>query len=676
MYANIEDGGDGRPRSTKSSAWDVPEQLAVAAWLSGLMEDSPEPIIILDGDDRVVWANTAGSVLAERRGIAPTGLVPWEAIPELADRGLADLVARARSTAGTSDAAKVRAVETHGWITLHWSDVTVQTKSELAAVGRSRGLEALNTSLIRAVDTEDVVAAIVEHALPMLGADGLIMHDLTGPEPRLIGLTGHGASFVEALDDMDWGPRMQGAALDASEPLFIPSAEAIAEGWPRLLPLVRAGGKKAWAVMPLMVAGEEFGVAIFTWGEPRQFTADDRSLLGTVGVVAAHALRAASALEKARHRADRLERELLPGPLPELPGIKAAVRYRTNGPGVGGHWYDVIPLPGGRVMLVVGEVSASPDDAVAMGILRQLVLTMAALDMPPDDVLAHVGDVAVRLGRRLGGGAVTATCLLAVHDPTTGRCTVVSAGHVPPVLVCPGQPPAPLEMPVGDPVGVAQVPAQAIDLDLPAGAVVVLAGGAASDAAGSPGRLVDAIARRLELTPAPAPEGAEGEWLEGLCDAVLPPGHEDLVLLALAAGRLPAAHIGEWVLPRVPGSARTSREHVADMLADWGRTGLADTVELVASELVGNTVRHARGIGVDAADPSPGTIRLRMLNLGDTVVCEVYDGSKSVPQVRHPALTDEFGRGLQLVALSADGWGTRYTGFGKCVWVTTSMPAS
>lgn len=660
-------------------------------WLGELMERRPDPIVVLGPDDRVEWVNGAGQELARRRGIALEAAVVWEAAPELHDQGLAGLVARVRQEPSASDSAtvrvrgedtaevwyEVRAVETGGWVTLEWLDVTARMRDSRAEADRRRCLAALNRALMRALDAEAIVAAIVEHALPLLDSDGLILHDLTGPHPRLMGLHGHDdPAFLADLDEMDWSPRLEGASQNASEPLFFPSVDALMKDWPQLLPLVRSGGKKAWAVIPLMVSRQEFGVAVFTWGTPRAFTSDDRYLLGTIGASVAFALRVAHTLQQARRRAERLERELLPGPLPDPPGIHAAVRYRTAAvPGPGGHWYDLAPLSGGRALLVVGEVVTSPDDTVAMGILRQLVLTMGALDMPPDDVLAHVGDVATRLGQRLGGQAVTAAAVLAVVDPTTSRCTVTSAGHTPPVVMLPGRPPSALDMPIGDLLGVAQVPAQTVEMELPPGTVLVLASGPDHDPGGVQDGLVEKVAHRRDLAPPPPPGPASRAWLEELCDSLAPEEQEeDLTVLALAVGQLPAGHVDECDLPRVPESAKTARGRVADLLRSWDLTDLLDGVELVVSELVGNTVRHASGIGVDSADTAPGTIRLRTLNLGNTVVCEVYDGSASVPQVRHPRLSDEFGRGLQLVALSASTWGTRYTASGKCVWAAVTTP--
>lgn len=146
------------------------------------------------------------------------------------------------------------------------------------------------------------------------------------------------------------------------------------------------------------------------------------------------------------------------------------------------------------------------------------------------------------------------------------------------------------------------------------------------------------------------------------------------MLLALALGRVPDDRIASWDLPCAPESARRGRVLAAERLTAWDLGDLTDTATLVVSELIGNAVRHAVGIGRDVADGVEGLLRLRLLRLtDDSVTCEVYDGSQATPRVRHPLLDDEFGRGLQLVAVTAKRWGTRYTEGGKCIWARVAL---
>lgn len=88
------------------------------------------------------------------------------------------------------------------------------------------------------------------------------------------------------------------------------------------------------------------------------------------------------------------------------------------------------------------------------------------------------------------------------------------------------------------------------------------------------------------------------------------------------------------------------------------------TTELLASELVGNVVRYAKG-----------PMRLRLLR-GKELICEVSDGSLTMPRIRHASETDEGGRGLQLVAALSQRWGTRYTVTGKWIWTVQQLANS
>lgn len=107
--------------------------------------------------------------------------------------------------------------------------------------------------------------------------------------------------------------------------------------------------------------------------------------------------------------------------------------------GVGGDWFDVIPLSGARVGLVIGDVVGHGISAAAtMGRLRTAVQTLADMDLPPDELLAHLDDLVIRLGdeerddETADQGSMSvigATCLYAIYDPVTQRCELARAGH-------------------------------------------------------------------------------------------------------------------------------------------------------------------------------------------------------------------------------------------------------
>lgn len=672
---------DKTPVMMKGTAWNVSRAQAESSWLANLWGSHPEPLYLMRDDDGIEWANTAGRELMEQAGGEEF----------LHGQGLPELLARVRAVPGSTGNRTLRVerggdgsgdswfsgrvAEVDGLVSVQFRDVTARVREEQAKAEHAARMEALNSALIKAVGTADVFAAVAEQVLPMLGASGLVMHDLTGPEPRMVGLSGHCASFADELAAVPWADRLEAGALAQGAPLYVASVSDLADRHPRLLPLAHSGGMQAWAAVPLIVSDQAVGAAVFTWTAPRRFTADDRTVLGTIGIGTAGALASAAATDEALRRADQLAGLLLPRRLPETVAADSAVRYLTgsrgaSGPGVSGHGYGLLPLPGGRVLGMVAGVVTSPDEAYTMGSLRQTILTLARLDMPLDEVIAH-------MRRQLHddeASGVTATCLLVVYDPTDGRCLLASAGHAAPVVMRPGQEPTVLDMPVGQALGAGSAPVEVLELTLPEGTVLALAAGASLH--GSSGsHLAAAVARQQHRAPLPAPGADRDRWLDRLCDTAtgeLPSGHDELVLLALATRRLPQEAIAEWTLDRVAESAAEARTAAAGVLSTWNLEKLTFDVEAAVSELVGNAVLHGGGLGVSSGDRDhiPGTIRLRMLHLGaEMVVCELYDGSKAAPQMRLARDTEEFGRGLAIVANLTDNQvGTRYTEDGKIVW--------
>jgi anti-sigma regulatory factor (Ser/Thr protein kinase) len=139
---------------------------------------------------------------------------------------------------------------------------------------------------------------------------------------------------------------------------------------------------------------------------------------------------------------------------------------------------------------------------------------------------------------------------------------------------------------------------------------------------------------------------------------------DDAALLIARTHTLAPGDVASWSLPEDPQAAGQAREHIRSQLTAWDLDELTMTTELLASELVGNVVRHAKG-----------PIRLRLLR-SRALTCEVSDGSVTTPRIRHASDTDEGGRGLQLVAALAHRWGTRYTTTGKCIWTEQPLPVT
>lgn len=699
LRAVFEYDADKRPLRMVGTAWNVTARRSREAWLAGILDSYPQPIYVLAPDDRTEWANLAARSLAAEKGREILGRTLWDSAPQWREQGLPEAVARARTAPGSAAGLTVESWENdrgpHGgtasyqlqvvgigdYVSVVMTDITESVRAAKKTAERGRRVAQLNAALIRALETSDVVAAITEHFLPLVGADGLLIYDLTGPAARLVGATGYSSEFVRKLRAIDW-PQSGFSAAEQIE--FVTSREELRQRWPQLAHLGSPHGNHVWAVMPLVSGARRVGSCVISWNHPRDFSAEDKSLIGTVAAFTAQSLGNARLYEEARARAERLQQELLPSSLPNLVAVQAAARWRAAaGQDVGGDWYDTIPLPGGRTLAVVGDVMGHGlEQSITMGIIRHTIITMAALDLPLDELMARVGDVVARLGAPAPATGAYATCLMVLYDPTTGTCSVASAGHAPPIVLQPDDEPRSLALITGPPLGVAHtvdpIPVQVTETTLAPGSIMILFTNGVLGSAETV-QLTTAVSDYVNRTPVSGTENQSG-WLSGLCAAIiedLPPDprhQDDAALLALRTGRVPAGDVAVLEMPCAPQSAGRARSFTAAQLLDWNLEELIDSATLIVSELVGNTTRHAVGIDADVAGSDSGEIRLRWLRLDDGLLCEVYDGSEATPRVRHPTLDDEFGRGLQLVALTATNWGARYIEHGKCIWAYLAHP--
>ncbi|MGK5548636.1 SpoIIE family protein phosphatase [Streptomyces sp. URMC 127] len=364
--------------------------------------------------------------------------------------------------------------------------------------------------------------------------------------------------------------------------------------------------------------------------------------------------------------ADELQRTMLPDSLPQPTGVRLASRYlpAAETARVGGDWYDAIPLPGNRVALVVGDVMGhSMTSAAIMGQLRTTAQTLAGLDLPPAEVLHHLDEQAQRLGSDR-----MATCMYAVYDPVAHRIVIANAGHPPPILLHRGGRAEVLRVPPGAPIGVGGVDFEAVELDAPAGATLLLyTDGLVESRIRDVWTGIEQLRERLIETarltgPNPPP-------LEPLCDEVLGmlgPGDrdDDIALLAARFEGIAPSDVAYWFLDPRPQTARQARRLARRALTRWGLEELTDAVELLVSEVITNAVRYAER-----------PITLRLLRT-DVLRCEVGDDVPQLPRLRQARPSDEGGRGLYLVNRLARRWGATRLSTGKVVWFELALPGT
>jgi len=424
-----------------------------------------------------------------------------------------------------------------------------------------------------------------------------------------------------------------------------------------------AYGIHSMIAAPLRARGAILGVATF-WRskEPTPFTTEDLSLAEELVARAAASIDNARRFTREHTMAVTLQRSLLPQALPEQSAVDVAYRYLPAGAGlggVGGDWFDVIPLPGARVAIVVGDVVGHGLHAAAtMGQLRTAVHNFSTLDLPPDELLWHLDELVSRIDqdRDGDGGSPTltgATCLYAIYDPVSRLCTMARAGHLEPIIVPPDGHAHLPGVPAGPPLGLGGMPYEKSEVLLPEGSGIVLyTDGLIEDRRQDIDEGIERLRRALAVA-----RRTPDQMCRAAMDAMLPGAPRDDVALIVASTRmLDDKHTASWTVPSDPSAVAGVRAAAAEILRDWGMEGEAFTLELILSELVTNAIRHATGpVGVRL-------IRDRSL------ICEVSDGSSVSPHLRRATAMDEGGRGLFLVAQFADRWGTRYTPGGKVIW--------
>ncbi|MFE2704406.1 SpoIIE family protein phosphatase [Streptomyces mirabilis] len=419
--------------------------------------------------------------------------------------------------------------------------------------------------------------------------------------------------------------------------------------------------------VPIKARGQTLGVAVLTrFRRPDPFTPDDILLAEEVTARAGVCIDNARRFSRERETALALQRSLLPQSLPRTAAVEAASRYLPAArAGVGGDWFDVIPLSGMRVAMVVGDVVGHGIAASAtMGRLRTAVRTLADIDLAPDELLTHLDDLVVRLSTEAGAegttGEVGATCLYAVYDPVSRRCALARAGHPPPVMLPPGGPPRQIELPAGPPLGLGGLPFESVELALPEGTVLALFTDGLIE-----NRERDVEANHELLCHALA-ESADS--LEGACHDILrtllPVGgaQDDVALLLARTHGLAPAQVATWDIPADPALVAPIRKQVVEQLAAWELSAATFTAELVVSELVTNAIRYG--------EPP---IRLRLIHDAETLIFEVSDSSHTAPHLRRAKTYDEGGRGLLLVAQLTQRWGSRHTADGKTIWAELTL---
>ncbi|MFG3203677.1 SpoIIE family protein phosphatase [Streptomyces sp. NPDC048192] len=681
------------------------------AVMRGLLEESPIGIAVLDAELRFQWVN---QVLAAMEGL-PAGLTATRTAPPGPEQvpSAVDWQARQALISGQGTPTVEHVPPPHGrsrrnaqsHLRLRSSfplkdldgktlgvchtavDFTAQDRARARLALVNEAAQRIGTTL----DLDRTVQELAEVLVPQLAdfvaidlfQGVLAARDLT-PRP-VTGGPLQRAAHVSVREELPeaivpiGGPSAypakspQQRCLTTGRPILDPVLDPttwwLADDPQRMAKIVGLG-VHSHLVVPLRARGATMGVVtLLRWENPGPFDEDDLLLVEELVARAAVCVDNARRFVREHNAALALQTSLLPPDLPDHCAVEVAYRYLPADPeaGVGGDWFDVIPLSGARIALVVGDVVGHGIHAAAsMGRLRAAVQTLADMDLPPDELLAHVDDLVLRLSDEAeaaenGPMVIGATCVYAVYDPISRKLNVARAGHPAPAIAHLSEPVELPDIPAGPPLGLGGLPFESAEIELEEGSVVALYTDGLIEASD---RDVDVGFERLCFALA-----HPDRPLEEICDTmvrILLPDHphDDVAFLIARTHALAPDHVASWEVPADPRAVHEARDNAIRQLAAWGLEDIAFTTELIVSELVTNAITHACG-----------PIGLRLIR-ERTLICEVQDASNTSPHLRRARTTDEGGRGLFLVAQLAQRWGTRYTATGKTIWAEQQVPGS
>ncbi|WEO93954.1 SpoIIE family protein phosphatase [Streptomyces sp. FXJ1.172] len=535
-------------------------------------------------------------------------------------------------------------------------------------------VQAVSAALAHARTVHDVIDVLKDtHGVRHLGAASLVMGLVEAGRIRLVAEGPMSASVPGTRITRIEEPYPMGEVVRTLVPRFIESPEEFAECFPILWPHLTDLNITSAAYLPLIAQARPIGAMGLLYDDRRGFSAEERAVLVALGSSIAQSLQRAMLYEQEKDLAQSLQQAMLPRSIPSVRGADVAVRYRAATAGgalgrdIGGDWYDLIPLPGGRVGAVIGDVQGHDTHAAAvMGQLRIVLRAYAAEGHTPATVMARASVFLHELDTDR-----FATCLYAEADLATGVVQAVRAGHIDPLVrhsdgTC-RQVPVEGGLPLGLSAEFGRLEYPVTTLELDPGHTLLLCTDGLVEQPGAD--LADGMRGLVALV------GEGPDDVRDLADRLIQlaeerGGDDDVALLLLrrhapraarAAGRLQ-----QHVASGDPQALVRARHMIRATVLAWGAAERADEIELVAGELITNVLLHTEG---------PAVVTLRALEGSDhRLRIEVEDSSSALPRRREAGEDGVSGRGLLLVDRIADVWGVEARGCGKAVWCEFLVP--
>ncbi|MFI1395736.1 SpoIIE family protein phosphatase [Streptomyces sp. NPDC020681] len=550
------------------------------------------------------------------------------------------------------------------------ADSTARFDADVERRRQTSVVESTTAALAHARTVHDVIDVLKDtHGLEHFGATSLVMGLLESGRIHLVA-EGPEGSFVPGTRytrvDEDY-PMSE--VVRTLAPRFIESREDFAQSYPVLWPNIRHLGINSAAYLPLIAQARPIGALGLLYSDKTGFSSEERNLLVALGSSIAQSLQRAVLYDQEHDLASGLQQAMLPRRIPDVPGAQIAVRYRSAriGRDIGGDWYDIIALPGGRVGAVIGDVQGHDTDAAAvMGQLRIVLRAYAAEGHTPATVMARASVFLNELDTER-----FATCMYAEVDLSTGVVQVVRAGHVDPLLRDTDGSCRRVPVEGGLPLGLSaefgrlEYPVSTVELD-PGQTLLLYTDGLVEQ----PGADLDDGMQLLSALVRSGPRDLQ-MLADHLCDVVEERGGDDDVALLLlrrkgAVTPQSGGRLQQHVAQNDPEALRSARHMVRAAVLAWGAGDRTDEIELVADEMITNALMHTDGGAIVTVRVLAGPDRrLRV---------EVEDRSSALPRRREAGESGVSGRGLLLIDRLAEAWGVESRGSGKCVWCEFSIP--
>ncbi|MBB1244084.1 SpoIIE family protein phosphatase [Streptomyces durbertensis] len=460
-------------------------------------------------------------------------------------------------------------------------------------------------------------------------------------------------------------------AVRTMKPLFILSRKDFARRYPKLWPYIQPLEASAAAYLPLVAQGKVIGAMGLLYRDKHHFTHQERTLLTAMTSSIAQGLQRAQLFDQGLELAENLQRFMLPHTIPHLQGVRTAVSYRPAREvrDIGGDWYDVIPLPGGRVACVIGDVQGHDTHAAAvMGQLRIVLRAYATEGHTASTVMARASTFLADLDTDR-----FATCLYAEMDPSTGWLRMVRAGHLDPLLIRADGSCRVLPVMGSLPLGLLHLGPldyRETALELEIGETLLMFTDGLVERPGSD--LEESVEKLAQAVPQGPLHDLDrlADWLTEAPSEVS--GADDVALLLVRRDQTAAPQLGrrlhQYIAPGDLQALGGVRQMVRAATRAWRADRHIDDIALAAHELAANALVHTDG-GV--------TVTVRLLGGPERRLrIEVTDRSTDHPEMRDADDWHRTGRGLMLVDRLADLWGVESRGAGKCVWCEFLSPGA